>query len=269
MDNTLCSQYGGHRERYGKWSKDQNDTITAKDGAGPEDRAGTRRGPRSGAERYVEGRGGRGRHEQPNIELGWEARQEGGRRNDGGRHGERQGEPRQRAEQGSDAGRQQAGPGVRELTRRYEDTNHRRKTGAREDRNTSDARLHTQIYRRNSRTYQTAYDHPKTQDHRVTNNYQEGKAKLGNHGTSHGTPSEGRDEEEQKKQGNKQGNVYRGQLTGDPTDQGARTTTREQGRGRGGRGGEVQRTRPARRGDWEEEGTVKLSQRPNTRTINV
>ena len=109
----------------------------------------------------------------------------------------------------------------------------------------------------------------KAQDHRLTDKDQEGKAKPGNHGTSHGAPNKGRDEEEQERQGNNQGDGHRGQLTRDPTDQGAKKKTREQGRGRGGRGGGDQRTRPAREGDWEGEGTVKLSQIPNTRTINV
>ena len=109
----------------------------------------------------------------------------------------------------------------------------------------------------------------KAQDHRTTDRYQEGKARPGNNGTHHGTPNEGWDEEEQKKQGNNQGSGYRGQTTGGPTDQDGRTTTREQGRGCGGRGEGAQSTRPARGGDWEEEGTVKLSRRPNTKTINV
>ena len=187
----------------------------------------------------------------------------------------RHGEPRQRTGQGRDAGPLRTETEDKKPITRHENTDHRRKTEAKEDKNTSDARLQTQIYRRNSRTYQThdlprqdgptggtatsAYQEDergrairrknKVQDHRVTDRYQEGYARPGNHGTSHGTPDEGWDEEEQKEQGNNQGSGYRGQTTGGPTDQDGRTTTREQGRGCGGRGGGAQRTRPAREGD--------------------
>ena len=116
----------------------------------------------------------------------------------------------------------------------------------------------------NSRTYQTAHDHTrkggstwgtaasayqedepgrvirhrnKAQDHRFTDKYQEGKARPGDHVTSHGAPNKGRDEEEQERQGNTHGDFHHGQLGRDPYKEGAKKKTKERDRGHKGRGG--------------------------------
>ena len=166
----------------------------------------------------------------------------------------------------------------------------------------------------------------KVQDHRFTDKYQEGKARPGDHVTSHGAPNKGRNERKQERQGNNHGNFHHGQLGRDPNKQSAKKKTRERGRGRrgkgggdrdhmtrhgapnggrdeeeqerqgnnhgdshrgqltwdptkqgaerktrgrGGRGGGDQKTRSARGGDWEGEGTVRLSQIFNTGIVNV